>query len=71
MEVKRPHWGNHYINRRVEFRVSKAEDNDMARPEGPEAGDCHKKRMKRAGSVKLMMVQTKTKNWLLIKGQKR
>jgi len=47
-----PLGGNHYINRRVEFRVSKAEDNDMARPEGPEAGDCHKKRMKRAGSVK-------------------
>jgi outer membrane protein OmpA-like peptidoglycan-associated protein len=48
-----PLGANHYINRRVEFRVSRAEDNDMARPEGPEAGDgCGKKKMKRAGSVK-------------------
>lgn len=43
---------NQYINRRVEFRVSRPEDSEMARPEGPEAGDCHKKRKKRAGSVK-------------------
>jgi OOP family OmpA-OmpF porin len=48
-----PLGANHYINRRVEFRVSKAEDNDMARPEGPEAGDgCGKKKMKRSGNVK-------------------
>lgn len=43
---------NHYINRRVEFRVSKPEDKEMARPEGPEAGDCHKKRMRKSGKVK-------------------
>lgn len=29
----------HYINRRVEFRVATATDTDMARPDGPEAGE--------------------------------
>ncbi|MDQ3142463.1 MAG: OmpA family protein [Bacteroidota bacterium] len=33
----------HYINRRVEFRVCKADDKEMARPEGPEAGRCRNK----------------------------
>ncbi|MBK9961242.1 MAG: OmpA family protein [Saprospiraceae bacterium] len=42
----------HYINRRVEFRVSKKEDSEMARPPGPDAGDCNKKRVKKASNVK-------------------
>lgn len=29
----------HYINRRVEFKVATATDTDMARPDGPDAGD--------------------------------
>ncbi len=45
-------FGNfHYANRRVEFRVSLPEDKEMARPEGPEAGDCHKKPIRKAGRV--------------------
>ncbi len=47
-----PLGNNNYMNRRVEFRISKPEDVDMGRPEGPEAGDCHKKRMRKAGAVK-------------------
>ncbi|HRH99934.1 MAG TPA: OmpA family protein [Saprospiraceae bacterium] len=47
-----PLGSSNYMNRRVEFRVSKAEDTDMGRPEGPDAGDCHKKRMRKSGSVK-------------------
>ena len=42
----------HYINRRVEFRVSKKDDVEMQRPPGPEAGDCNKKRVKKAAKVK-------------------
>ncbi len=38
----------HYINRRVEFRVAEKGDVEMPRPQGPEAGDCHKKRMRKA-----------------------
>lgn len=37
------HQKNHNINRRVEFRVSKAEDKEMERPKGPNAGSCSKK----------------------------
>jgi outer membrane protein OmpA-like peptidoglycan-associated protein len=29
----------HYMNRRVEFRVAGADDQEMARPEGPDAGE--------------------------------
>jgi hypothetical protein len=45
-------FGNfHYANRRVEFRVSLPDDREMSRPEGPEAGDCHKKPVRRTGKV--------------------
>ena len=47
-----PHDNNHFINRRVEFRVAQSDDIEMERPEGPEAGDCHKKRARKAPSVK-------------------
>ncbi|MEP7195783.1 MAG: OmpA family protein [Saprospiraceae bacterium] len=43
---------NHFINRRVEFRVSQKDDVEMARPAGPEAGECHKKRIRKSGNVK-------------------
>jgi outer membrane protein OmpA-like peptidoglycan-associated protein len=29
----------HYMNRRVEFRVASAEDQEMSKPEGPDAGE--------------------------------
>lgn len=38
------HKNNHMINRRVEFRVATSEDKEMAKPAGPKAGECHKKR---------------------------
>ncbi|MFN8281128.1 MAG: OmpA family protein [Saprospiraceae bacterium] len=46
-----PNPTNHYINRRVEFQVSTDKDKEMPRPDGPEAGDCHKKRLRKAPSV--------------------
>ncbi len=46
-----PNAYNHYINRRVEFRVSAADDHEMERPKGPDAGDCHKKRIRKAPKV--------------------
>lgn len=45
------HSGNHFINRRVEFRVAQGDDIEMPRPEGPEAGDCRKKRARKAPRV--------------------
>ena len=38
------HAQNHMINRRVEFRLSKADDKEMSKPDGPKAGECHKKK---------------------------
>lgn len=41
------HIKNHMVNRRVEFRVSTAEDKNMSEPDGPKAGECPKnKRVK-------------------------
>jgi OmpA-OmpF porin, OOP family len=38
------HARNHSINRRVEFRPATDADKDMPKPEGPNAGECNKKR---------------------------
>lgn len=46
-----PSPNNHFINRRVEFRVAEPGDKEMNRPEGPEAGDCHKKRVRKAPGI--------------------
>lgn len=46
------HMNNHMINRRVEFRVSNPEDQEMPKPEGPKAGACHKKWMRKSAPVK-------------------
>jgi len=35
---------NHNINRRVEFRVNTSGEKEMSKPDGPKAGDCHKKK---------------------------
>jgi len=38
------HMKNHNINRRVEFRVNTTGEKEMSKPDGPKAGDCHKKK---------------------------
>ncbi len=46
------HVNNHMINRRVEFRVSSPDDKEMPKPDGPKAGACHKKWIRKSAPVK-------------------
>ncbi|HEX5624736.1 MAG TPA: OmpA family protein [Saprospiraceae bacterium] len=41
---------NHPINRRVEFRVNSADEVEMPKPDGPNAGACHKKWKRKAAA---------------------
>ncbi|MBK8955335.1 MAG: OmpA family protein [Saprospiraceae bacterium] len=45
------HKVNHGVNRRAEFRVAAPDDIEMPKPDGPPAGQCHKKRKAKSSST--------------------
>ncbi|MBK9272204.1 MAG: OmpA family protein [Saprospiraceae bacterium] len=47
-----PYGSIHSIDRRVEFWVAKEGDKEMERPQGPEAGHCRKKMVRKAAKLK-------------------
>jgi len=47
-----PFGSHHHTNRRVEFWIAKESDKEMARPTGPEAGQCRKNLSRKSGVIK-------------------